>query len=199
MANRFAAYAALALAASILPAAAVAQTPARTGSRAAVSSRLTTDDVAAAFADAVVKVCAPAVLSGRRLSALDAETRRMVAATNDPAARQQAGAEKADQVWDVLAGRGVVTIAEREGRCTVSAYGPPAAPALAAAAERLEASGQGFERLFATPNSSSVNEALVHAAPGHRVQATMTGAEPGMPNHRSRFSVISATIFAMPG
>jgi hypothetical protein len=170
---------------------------AQAGLHEAISPNLSPQAVAAAFEDAVVEVCAPAVIAGQRLSALPSARARVVAAT-DPDAARQVGAEVGDGVWEVIAARGVVRIREHGGRCVVSAYGPPAAATLAQVARRLAASGEGFERLVARPGPG-VNESLIRTSGGARVQAILSGSEPGMPGHKSRFSVLTATVFVGPG
>jgi hypothetical protein len=164
----------------------------------AISPNLSQRDVATAFEDAVVEICAPAVTSGRGLSALPPPVRACIATATDPEAGRQVGAEPGDSVWEVVAGKGVVRIREHAGRCVVSAYGPPAAPTLAQVARRLAGSGQGFERLIATPGPGAA-ESLVRKSGGSRVQVTLSGSEPGMQGNKSRFSVLTATVFAGPG
>jgi hypothetical protein len=164
----------------------------------AISPSLSQQDVAAAFEAAVVDICAPAVIAGQRLSAAAPGIRARIAAASDADAARQVGAEAGDSVWEVAAARGVVRIRERNGRCMVSAYGPPAATTLGQVARRLAASGQGFERLVATPGPGAA-ESLVRRAGDSRVQATLGGSEPGMQGNRSRFSVLTATVFAGPG
>jgi hypothetical protein len=34
--------------------------------------------------------------------------------------------------------------------------------------------------------------------PGKRLMVQLNGSEPGMPGHKSRFSVVTATVFASP-
>ena len=174
------------------------QSFAQIGIHAAISPSLSPQDVANAFEDAVVAVCAPAVVSGKGLIGLPPAVRARIATASDPDAVRQVGAEAGDHVWDVNAGKGVVRIREHGGRCMVSAYGPPAATTLAAVARRLEGSGQGFERLTPTPQVGAA-ETLVRATGGMRVQVMLAGSEPGMPGHKSRFSVLTATVFAGPG
>ncbi|MBI1360161.1 MAG: hypothetical protein GC155_07740 [Alphaproteobacteria bacterium] len=159
----------------------------------AISPDLSPQDVAAAFEDAVVDICIPAVIEARRPGSLGLGTRIAVATGAD--ARGQSGAEPGDTVWDVAAARGVVLIHEHEGRCVVTAYGPPAAGTLSETAARVTGAGLGFEQLAATPGRS-VDLSLLRAGGGKRVQVLLNGSEPGMPGHRSRFSVLKATVFA---
>ncbi len=162
----------------------------------AISTDLSPQDVATAFEDALVSICIPAVIQGRRPGSLGLGARISVTTGDD--ARSQSGAEAGDTVWDVAAARGVVLIHERDGRCVVTAYGPPAAGTIRATAERVAGSGQGFERLAATPGRG-VGDSLVRTGGGKRVQVLLNGSEPGMPGHRSRFSVLKATVFASQG
>jgi hypothetical protein len=164
----------------------------------AISSNLSPQDVAKAFEDAVVEVCAPAVIGGHGLAVLSPAARARVFPLIEPDARRQVGAEAADGVWEVSAARGVVRIHEHGGRCVVTAYGPPAAATLVQVARRLAASGQGFERLVATPGRGAA-ESLVRKKDGSRVQVRLAGSEPGMAGNKSRFSVLTATIFAGAG
>ena len=171
---------------------------AQTGLHPAISPSLSPQDVASAFADGVVEVCAPAVVSGKRLSVLAPAIRARISRASDPDAARQVGAEAGDGVWDVVSAKGVVRIREHDGRCVVSAYGPPAVATLAQVARRLEGSGQGFERLAPTPGVGA-SEALVRTAGGARVQVMLQGSEPGKAGDKSRFSVLTATVFRSPG
>ena len=73
--------------------------------REAISSSLSPEAVAQAFRNAVVEVCAPAVM-GEGVGALPAARRGEVRPTSDPEMRRQAGAAPDETVWDVMAARG---------------------------------------------------------------------------------------------
>jgi hypothetical protein len=183
---RFRTIAALALIAAIPMAGdpALAQTP-----REAVSSTLSPEAAAAVFNDAVTSVCVPAVAGG----GIPAGVRAKLQATTDPATRKQSGAAADETVWDVVAGKGVVTIRERPGRCVVSVYGPPASATIQALAQQLV--GSGFERLAAGAPPNGFGQTLMRTG-GKRMMATLAGSDPGMPGHQSRFSVVTATVFS---
>jgi hypothetical protein len=157
--------------------------------RAAISPDLSPEDAAAAFTSAVLDGCLPAVAQGRPVA--DIAGARIVS-TSDAETRSQAGAAPGDAVWDVAAARGVVTVSETAGRCTVQVYGPPAAPTLMALAQRLKAPDQGFESMMAA--GGGLSQTLMRGDGAARVLVTIKGAEPGMPNHSSRFSVVSASV-----
>ena len=163
--------------------------------RAAVSPALTPEAAQTVFADAFIDGCLQAVASGRRLSDVIGG-----ALSEDASAetRRQAGAAAEDTVYDVTAARGVVTAHDRPGRCVVSVYGPPAAMSVVKLASRLTDAGNGFERLAATQNPTGLGASLFKVEGDKRLQVTLSGSEPGMPGHQSRFSVVTATVFASP-
>jgi hypothetical protein len=162
--------------------------------RPAISSTLSPEAAAAVFNDAVITACIPAVTGGG-VSALPGPSRAKVAVATDAETRRQTGAAVNDTVWDVLAGKGVVTIREGNGRCIVSAYGPAAAPSILALSQVLTNSS-GFESL-ATANPG-LGKTLSGRQNGRRVTVQLSGADPGTPGHQSRFSVVTATVFSGP-
>lgn len=163
--------------------------------RAAISADLAPSDVANAFESAVIDACAAAVGKGASVASLGLGGR--FTATSDPATFQQAGATPGEAVFDVGGAKGVVTIRESGGRCIVSAYGPSAGPALKALAARL--SSTGFERMAGQPTPAAFVESLAKTAGGKRIQISLRGSDPGMQGHQSRFSVLTATVFATGG
>jgi hypothetical protein len=161
--------------------------------RDAISSTLSPEAAAAAFDDAVIAVCIPTVSQG----AIPTPVRGRLQQTTDAATRKQAGAAADETVWDVMAGKGVVTVHEKPGRCTVSVYGPPAMATIMDLAKLL--TNSNFERLAgaaAPPNG--FGQTLTHTAGGKRLMVVLKGSDPGMPGHQSRFSVITATVFSAP-
>jgi hypothetical protein len=172
---------ALALCAGLVASPAVAQ-------REAISPALSPEAAASAFQDAVTSVCIPAIVDGG-VSALPATAKAKLQASSDANTRQQAGAAADETVWDVVSAKGVVLIREKRGRCVVSVYGPPAVPTILNVAQGL--STAGFERLVQAPPPSGFGQTLS----GKGVIIQLNGSEPGMPGHRSRFSVVTATVF----
>jgi hypothetical protein len=145
---------------------------------------------AGAFQDAVVSICVPAVTGGAGVNALPSTTKARVQASSDATTRQQAGAAADENVWDVVSAKGVVLIREKAGRCVASVYGSPVVPTILGTAQALSASG--FERLAAAPPPNGFGQSLT----GKGVMVQLNGSEPGMPGHRSRTSVVTATVFA---
>ncbi len=164
--------------------------------RAAVSAALSPEAAAAAFNDAVLNACLPAMKASAGMGGLPASVKSKFSPTNDVATRTQAGAAADEVVWDVNAARGVVTIHEKPGRCTVSVYGPPAMGTIVGLANMLS-TGPGFERLVGTAApSNGYGATLMKSEGGKRVMVQLFGSEPGMPTHKSRFSVVTATVFS---
>jgi hypothetical protein len=166
--------------------------------RSAISPELSPEEAAAAFEEALIEICLPAISEGIRAAQLPAEARSLVQVNRDPAAREEVGALPEETVWDVTAAMGVVRVHETQGRCTVSAYGPPAAATLSAIARDMAEGPEKFERLASTPGRSGLAQSLYRKGERKRVQVVLDGSEPGMPGHSSRFSVMSATVFATP-
>ena len=165
--------------------------------REAISPSLSTEDAASAFQDAVLSTCVPAVAGGAGVSALPAAAKARVQASSDPVTRQQLGAAADEDVWDVVSGKGVVLIREKAGRCVVSVYGPPVVPTILSVAHGLSGS-PGFERLVSAPPPNGFGQSLMEIENGKRLMVQLNGSEPGMPGHKSRFSVVTATVFASP-
>ena len=94
-------------------------------------------------------------------------------------------------MWEVGAARGVVTVREGEGRCTVAVYGPGVGETIAQTAEDL---ARGGFKAAAGPWSAS-SQTLLGASGGKRVAVQLSGSEPGDAGHLSRFPVITATVF----
>lgn len=159
--------------------------------REAISPSLSPEAAVDAFSDAVTSICIPAV-EGGGVSALPAPAKAKVQASSDANTRQQVGAAADENVWDVVSAKGVVLIRDKRGRCVVSVYGPPVVPTILNVAQGLSA--QGFERLVQAPPPSGFGQTLS----GKGMMIRLNGSEPGMPGHRSRFSVVTATVFASP-
>ncbi len=158
--------------------------------RTAVSAGLSPEMAGEIFGKAVIEACVPAV-AGNGVSGLAAARDGGVTPTQDAEMRRQAGAAAGETVWEVTEARGVVTVREAAGRCTVSVYGPAAAPVILQVGAMLETS-HGFERLAST---QGLGLSLMRSEGGKRVMVKLAGAEPGAPGHESRFSVITATVF----
>jgi hypothetical protein len=166
---------------------AVAQPP-------AVSPDLSPEVAAEVFKSAVSEACVPAVTGGG-ISALPEAQRGRLRPTNDAETRKQAGAGPDETVWDVMDGKGVVTVRERSGRCVVSVYGPAAAKTIASVAQAL-IGPPGFQRMAAPAvEANGMGQTLYFSSNGRAVMVKLSGSEPGMPGHQSRFSVVTATVF----
>ncbi len=176
-------FASLALAALIAAAPAMAQRP-------AISSSLSPEAAEAAFEDAVMNICVPAA-SGAGVPGLAAAVKARISPTNDVETRKQAGAAADEAVWDVAAARGVVIIREKGRRCVAEVYGPPAGPTILTLTRKLQAAG--FEALASASGIGGMEQRLRKSGPAGLMVA-ITGSEPGMPGHQSRFSVITATV-----
>lgn len=156
--------------------------------RGAVSADLSPEAAGEAFKSAVANVCVPAV-TGSGVSGLSAAQRGSLQPTNDAETRRQAGAGPDETVWDVMDGKGVVTVREKAGRCVVSVYGPAAAATVMSVGQGLA----GFERLAG--GAGGIGQTLSGSSNGRRVMVQLNGSEPGMAGHQSRFSVVTATVF----
>ena len=159
--------------------------------RGAVSADLSPEAAGEAFKSAVTNVCVPAV-TGVGVSGLSAAQRGSLQPTNDAETRRQAGAGPDETVWDVMDGKGVVTVREKAGRCVVSVYGPAAAATVMSVGQGL-AGASGFERLAG--GAGGIGQTLSGSSNGKRVMVQLNGSEPGMAGHQSRFSVVMATVF----
>jgi len=166
--------------------------------RDAIPARVEPADAERQFVDAIKTVCIPAVEQGVRVAQLPVETRAGFVVSRDAMTRREVGASPEETVWvSATAGR-VVSVRERQGACTVQTYGPAAAAALARLAGNM-GGADGFERLATVPGRTGLSQSLFKKVRGKRVQVMLDGSEPGMPGHRSQFSVLSATVFPTPG
>lgn len=161
--------------------------------RTAVSAQLSPEDAGEAFGRAVIDVCVPAV-AGAGVSSLAAAREGKVSPTQDAEMRRQAGAEADETVWDVAEARGVVTVREKTGRCTVAVYGPAAPPVIMQLGAQLE-NGHGFERLMTPQAPNGLTLSLMRSAGGKTVMVQLQGSQPGAQGHQSRFNVVTATVF----
>lgn len=175
--------------ASLLTALAVFAAAPAYAQRTAVSAGLSPEMAGEAFARAVIEVCVPAV-AGNGVSSLGAAREGKLNPTQDAEVRRQAGASAGETVWELAEARGVVTVREAAGRCTVSVYGPAVAPTIVGAMQSL--GGAGFE---ATVGAGGFAQTLLGTQGGKRVSVQLAGAEPGSAGHQSRFSVTTATVF----
>lgn len=175
------------VAAALLACPAFAQPP-------AVSPDLSPAAAGEVFKSTVTEACVPAVTGGG-VSSLPESQRGKLRPTNDPETRKQAGAGPDETVWDVMDGKGVVTLREKSGRCVVSVYGPAAAQTIASVAKALSGP-PGFQRMAAPTNDpGGMGQTLFFSSNGRAVMVQLKGSEPGMPGHQSRFSVVTATVF----
>lgn len=160
--------------------------------RSAVSAGLSPEMAGEAFARAVIEVCVPAV-GGNGVSSLGAARTGKLNPTQDAEVRRQAGAGADETVWELVEARGVVTVREAAGRCTVSVYGPAVAPTIVGAMQAL--GGAGFEATAGAAGGEGFRQTLLGTQGGKRVSVQLAGAEPGSAGHQSRFSVTTATVF----
>lgn len=165
--------------------------------REAISSALSPEVAAEAFTDAVLNACVPAAI-GNGVGGLPAGVRARLQSSSDPETRRQSGAGDDEAMWDVVSARGVVVVHERPGRCVVSVYGPPAMQTVMGLAGRLTQQAQPFERLASAPPPNGYGQSLIKTEGGKRIMVQLSGSEPGTPGHKSRFSVVTATVFATP-
>ena len=179
------------LAACILAAVAGFALPAY-AQRAAVSANLSPEAAGEAFKQAITNVCVPAVSDGG-VSSLPVAREGKVQPTQDTETRRQSGAAADETVWDVADARGVVTVREKAGRCTVSVYGPPTAATVSDATLALLV--RGFEAHVGT--AGGFTQTLSKTSDGRRVTVQLSGAEPGSPGNQSKFSVVTAAVFAI--
>lgn len=159
--------------------------------RDAVSADLSPEIAGQVFARTVAEVCVPAV-SGYSISSLSAAREGKLRPTQDAETRKQAGAEAGETVWDVMDGKGVVTVREKAGRCVVSVYGAPAKATVAGTAQAL-AAVPGARGVKTTPDGDLKSMTTFEVGP-RPVVAHVEGSEPGSPGHQSKFSVVTARV-----
>ena len=160
--------------------------------RAAVSADLSPEAAGEAFKQAVVGVCVPAVTGGG-VSSLALAREGKVQPTQDAETRRQSGAGTDETVWDVADARGVVTVREKSGRCVASVYGPPTGATMSDATLALLV--RGFDAHVET--AGGFMQTLSKTSDGRRVMVQLSGMEPGSPGNQSKFSVVTATVFAL--
>ena len=159
--------------------------------RDAVSPDLSPEVAASVFQAAVATVCVPAV-TGNGVSGVMAAQQGKLRPTQDAETRKQAGASPDETVWDVMDGKGVVTVREKPGQCVVSVYGAPAKAAVAGISQALSAA-PGV-RGVSIAIVSDLKQTVTFEVGPRPVQVQIAGSEPGSPGHQSRFSVVTATV-----
>ncbi|RYD94526.1 MAG: hypothetical protein EOP61_21495 [Sphingomonadales bacterium] len=159
--------------------------------RDAVSADLSPEIAGQVFARTVADICVPAV-SGQSISSLGAVQEGKLRRTQDAATMKQAGASSDETVWDVMDGKGVVTVREKAGECVVSVYGAPAKATIDGTAQVLKAMpGAKNVRPVST---GPLKQATTFEAGMQKIVVEVIGSEPGAPGHRSRFSVVTARM-----
>jgi hypothetical protein len=166
--------------------------------RSAIEPALSPEMAADAFSDAVTEACIPAVLGEDGWEGLAPDVKAQLPASSSADARRQIGAADDESVFDAAQAKGVVFVRQKPGRCTVSVYGPPAMASIVSLAQTLTGGDIGFERLASAPPPNGFGQSLMKVENGKRVMIQLRGSEPGMPGHQSRFSVVTATVFATP-
>ena len=159
--------------------------------RDAVSPDLSPEAAASVFQRAVVDVCVSAV-TGSGVSGVAATQQGKLRPTQDAETRKQAGAGPDETVWDVMDGKGVVTVREKAGRCVVSVYGAPAKAAVLSVSQAL--SSATWVRGLSTVSVNDLKQIVTFDVGPRPVQIQVAGSEPGSPGHQSRFSVVTATV-----
>lgn len=159
--------------------------------REAVSPDLSPEIAGQVFARTVVEICVPA-LSGYNIADVSSVKEGKLRKTQDAETRKQAGAEADETVWDVMDGKGVVTVREKAGRCAVSVYGAPAKATVDGATAALK-SARGASGVSAVTLADLKTRTKLEIGP-RSVVADVTGSEPGSPGHQSKFSVVTATV-----
>lgn len=159
--------------------------------RDAVSADLSPEMAGQVFARTVAQICVPAVV-GSGVSGLTVAQQGALRPTQDAETRKQAGAGPDETVWDVMDGKGVVTVREKAGRCVVSVYGAPAKAAVAGVSEALASAPS--VRVATTVVVNELKRTLTFEVGPRPVTIQVEGSEPGAPGHQSRFSVVAATV-----
>ena len=159
--------------------------------RDAVSADLSPEIAGQVFSRTVAEICVPAV-SGYSISGVAAARDGKLRPTQDAETRKQAGAEPDETVWDVMDGKGVVTVREKAGHCVVSVYGAPAKAAVDGVTQAL-ASVPGARGIRTAPDGELKTRTTFEVGP-RPVVVQVLGSEPGSPGHQSKFSVVTATV-----
>lgn len=159
--------------------------------RDAVSADLSPEIAGQVFARTVAEICVP-VASGKSVSTLGAAKDGKLRQTKDAATLKQAGALDGETVWDVMDGKGVVTVREKESVCIVSVYGAPAKATIDGVVQALKALPDTKDVRPVTINP--LKQATTFATGGQKIVVEVIGSEPGAPGHQSRFSVVTARM-----
>ncbi|MET0371005.1 MAG: hypothetical protein ABW039_06470 [Sphingobium sp.] len=160
--------------------------------RDAVSADLSPEIAGQVFVRTVTEVCVPAV-TGKSVGSLGAVKDGKLRPTQDADTRKQADALASETVWDVMDGKGVVTVRETSGgACIVSVYGAPAKPAIDGVVQALKALPDTRDVRPVTINP--LKQATTFQTGAQKIVVEVIGSEPGAPGHQSRFSVVTARM-----
>lgn len=152
------------------------------------SAGLSPQDVSAGFVVAVVEGCAAAAEADKRLEQLGSA--KIVRETGPTMIPLKPGAT----AWAPVPGQGIVTIEEEaDGKCNVSAYGPPVATTFDAIVSALRARGYAPQPV-PEGGPKFYQHSLTLTANGRTVNVTLIGNEPGAAGMRSRFSITSGFV-----
>lgn len=159
--------------------------------RDAVSPDLSPEAAAGVFQAAVVDVCVSAI-TGTGVSGVAAAQQGKLRPTQDAETRRQAGAGPDETVWDVMDGKGVVTVREKAGQCVVSVYGAPAKATVAGVSQKLASAT--WIRGLSKVSVNDLKQIVTFDVGPRPVRIQVEGSEPGSPGHQSKFSVVTATV-----
>lgn len=172
----------------LLASCATVEAPARQQVGPSSGQGLSPQEVSAGFAVAVVEGCAAAAEAGKTLAQLGSS--KIVRETGPSMIPLKAGATG----WAPIPGQGIVSIEEEaDGKCNVSAYGPPVAATFDAVVSALRAKGYAPQPM---PDGGPKfhQHSLALTADGRTVTVTLIGNDPGAAGMRSRFSIVSGFV-----
>ena len=172
----------------LLASCASVKSPPRTAPYGSASTGLTPQEVSAGFVVAVVEGCAAAAEAGKRLEQLGSD--KIVRETGPTMIPLKPGAT----AWAPIPGQGIVTIEEEaDGKCNVSAYGPPVSATFDAIVSALRAKGYAPQPM-PEGGPKFYQHSLTLTPNGRTVNVMLIGNDPGAASMRSRFSTLGAFV-----
>lgn len=180
---------ALALAAAAVPA--PAETPPRAG--------LTRQQAEAAFGIDLLFPCITHAHRGVPIADLAAEYRTDLVPAEGPDATASVGREKATAVWTSRAlGSHLKVLEIGPRKCVMTADQLPVEETLRTASQATQRLTPPFAVRPSKPGYNPVVYETQGVLEGQEITVRLEGAEPGLPGHASRFSLLLATVTARP-
>jgi hypothetical protein len=156
-------------------------------------------DAVTGFSIAINDYCAPALLMALPVGQVPPSPLAKIVPA-DSQAREMMRAGRDDQVWAVEPGGDAVFIKQAgNGDCDVTALGPSLAKTFETLTRVLTARPLAMRQIPAASSPDNVRLTFKKTVKRDVLMIEVVGGEPGMPNHASQVSVLTAVVRRISG